>query len=213
MTTEAISERLRDAERTAMPIVPVRDEVGMDGIPAAYAVQEATTAAGLRAGRRLVGRKIGLTAKSVQRQLGVDQPDYGMLFADMEVPDGEQVPAGLLIAPRVEAEMAFVLGRDLHCPSPTMADVLRAVDCVLPAIEIVDSRIAGWDIRIADTIADNASSGRFVLGGAGALHRRHRPAAGGHGAGPRRGADVDGRGRRLPRPPADRGAVAGPQDG
>ena len=164
MSASLVSDRLREAERSARPIAPVRDEIGAADVQAAYAVQEASTEAGLRAGRRLVGRKIGLTAKSVQRQLGVDQPDYGMLFADMEIADGDEVPAGLLIAPRVEAEMAFVMGRDLTHATPTMADVVRAVDAVMPAIEIVDSRIAGWDIGIADTIADNASSGRFVLG-------------------------------------------------
>ncbi len=160
-----ISERLRQAEQAAVPIPPVRGDVAADDIAAAYAIQDCGTEAGLRAGRRLVGRKIGLTAKSVQRQLGVDQPDYGMLFADMELADGDEVPSGLLIAPRVEAEMAFLLGRDLDCPSPTMADVLRSVEAVMPAIEVVDSRIAGWDIRLVDTVADNASSGRFVLGG------------------------------------------------
>ncbi len=159
-----IADRLRQAELTAVAVPPVRGEIAGDDVATAYAIQEHRTAAGLRASRRLVGRKIGLTAKSVQRQLGVDQPDYGMLFADMEVADGDEIPAGLLIAPRVEAEMAFLLGRDLDVPEPTMADVLRAVDAVLPAIEVVDSRIAAWDIRITDTIADNASSGRFVLG-------------------------------------------------
>ena len=162
-----IADRLRQAELTAVAVPPVRGEIAGDDVATAYAIQEHRTAAGLRASRRLVGRKIGLTAKSVQRQLGVDQPDYGTLFADMEVADGDEIPAGLLIAPRVEAEMAFLLGRDLDVPEPTMADVLRAVDAVLPAIEVVDSRIAAWDIRITDTIADNASSGVFVVGTTG----------------------------------------------
>ncbi len=159
-----IAERLRHAELNVAPIAPIRTEVAPNDIDAAYAIQDHATVASLHAGRRLVGRKIGLTAKSVQRQFGVDQPDYGMLFADMELSDGDELPQGVLIAPRVEAEMAFLLGRDLHHPSPTMADVLRAVDAVIPSIEVVDSRIAAWDIRIVDTIADNASSGRFVLG-------------------------------------------------
>jgi 2-keto-4-pentenoate hydratase len=100
----------------------------------------------------------------VQSQFGVHQPDYGMLFADMAVADGDSVPAGRLLQPRAEAEVAFVLGRDLDREGLTCADVIRAVDYVVCAIEIVDSRIAGWDIRIADTIADNASSGLYVLG-------------------------------------------------
>src|SRR3546814_165540 len=115
-------------------------------------------------GRRLVGRKIGLTARSVQQALNIDQPDFGMLFADMEVPDGGTVGAGRLLQPRVEGEVAFVLGRDITVSDPTIADVIRAVDFLLPAIEIVDSRIAGWDLQIVDTIADNASSGLYVLG-------------------------------------------------
>jgi 2-keto-4-pentenoate hydratase len=101
----------------------------------------------------------------VQKQLGVDQPDYGMLFDDMAVPDGWEVAAGRLIQPKVEAEVAFVLGRDLSEERITVADVLRAVDFALPAIEIVDSRIADWKIGIFDTVADNASSGLYVLGG------------------------------------------------
>jgi 2-keto-4-pentenoate hydratase len=112
----------------------------------------------------LSGRKIGLTAKSVQRQLGVDQPDFGMLFDHMSVADGESVPIRTLIAPKCEAEVAFVLGDDLDCECPTTVDALAAIDYALPAIEIVDSRIANWDIGIVDTIADNASSGLFVLG-------------------------------------------------
>ena len=99
----------------------------------------------------------------MQRQLGVNQPDYGMLFADMAVPDGKDVEAGQLIQPKVEAEIAFVIGRDSteRRPSPTC---LARWTSALPAIEIVDSRIADWKIRIVDTIADNASSGLFVLG-------------------------------------------------
>jgi 2-keto-4-pentenoate hydratase len=115
-------------------------------------------------GRRLVGRKIGLTAQSVQKQLGVDAPDYGMLFADMAVADGEEVATHRLLQPRVEGEVAFCLNRELADPQLTMADVMRAVDYAVAAIEIVGSRIAGWDIKITDTIADNASSGRYVLG-------------------------------------------------
>ena len=130
----------------------------------AYLAQEVNTKRWLAEGRRLVGRKIGLTSLTVQRQLGVSQPDYGMLFADMAVPDGWDIPADKLIQPKVEAEIAFVLARDLDDERLTIADVLRAVEFALPAIEIVDSRIADWKIGILDTIADNASSGLYVLG-------------------------------------------------
>jgi 2-keto-4-pentenoate hydratase len=108
--------------------------------------------------------KDGLTSTVVQKQLGVDQPDYGMLFADMAVADGEQVSLSRLIQPKIEGEIAFVMGRDLDVSTPTIADVLRAVDFALPAIEIVDSRIKNWDIRLVDTIADNGSAGMYVLG-------------------------------------------------
>lgn len=155
---------LWQAARAAAPCAPVRGQLGDSDVAAAYAVQEEITQRRLADGARLVGRKIGLTATAVQRQLGVSQPDYGMLFDDMDVPHGGEIPHGRLIQPRVEAEIAFLIGRDLSEPRLTTADIVDAIDWVLPALEIVDSRIAGWDIRITDTIADNASSGLFVLG-------------------------------------------------
>jgi len=156
--------RLRAAEEARTPCNPVRELIGPQDVRAAYAVQEEGTKRRLAGGARLIGRKIGLTAASVQKQLGVDQPDYGMLFADMEVPDGGCAPPGRLLQPRAEAEIAFVLGRDLEREETSSTELLRAVEYALCAIEIVDSRIENWDIRIADTIADNASSGLFVLG-------------------------------------------------
>jgi 2-keto-4-pentenoate hydratase len=154
--------RLRAAAETGQPCAPVRDLIG--DIDAAYAVQASLTADRLAAGQRIAGRKIGLTSLAVQRQFGVFQPDFGTLFADMALASGE--PAGLsgYLQPRIEAEVAFVLGRDITAPDATVADVLRATEFVLAAVEIVDSRIAGWDISITDTVADNASSGGFVLG-------------------------------------------------
>jgi 2-keto-4-pentenoate hydratase len=158
------ADRLHAAAVDGRPCAPVRDLIEAGDVVGAYAVQEINTQRGLAAGRRLVGRKIGLTALSVQRQLGVDQPDYGMLFADMAVPDGQPIAAGAVLQPKVEAEIAFVIGRDLTEEQLTIADLLRAVDYALPAIEVVGSRVANWDIRLTDTIADNASSGLFVLG-------------------------------------------------
>lgn len=155
--------RLRTAHETGAPCAPVRDLIG-DDQDAAYAVQSLGTARRLADGHRLIGRKIGLTSPAVQAQFGVYTPDYGALFDDMVVADREPLDLGRFLQPRVEAEVAFVLGRDLDSPTSTVADVLRATEFVLPAIEVVDSRIAGWDIRIADTIADNASSGALVLG-------------------------------------------------
>ena len=163
-TVTKLAERLRAAYTSKEPTAPVRDELPAGDVAVAYRVQEVNTEHWLGAGRRLVGRKVGLTSAAVQRQLGVDEPDFGMLFADMAVDAGTTVAAGRLLQPRVEAEIAFVLGRDLAVGEPTPADVLRAVDCALPAIEIVDSRIDGWQVGIVDTVADNASSGLFVLG-------------------------------------------------
>jgi 2-keto-4-pentenoate hydratase len=163
-TIDTLARNLREAARTGKPCAPVRHDLPERDIDAAYAVQEANTVHWLGEGRRLVGRKIGLTSRVVQVQLGVDRPDFGMLFADMAVPDGEEVPAGAVLQPRIEGEVTFVMGDDLDTPEPTVADVINAVAYALPSIEIVGSRIAGWDINIVDTIADNASSGLYVLG-------------------------------------------------
>lgn len=161
---EAAAARLRQAHESGVPCAPVRELIGETDVATAYAVQALTTARALAGGRRLVGRKIGLTARSVQVQLGVDQPDYGMLFADMAVAEGEEIAPGRVLQPRVEGEIAFVLGADLDETQLTPADIINAVDYALAAIEIVGSRIAGWNIKITDTIADNASSGLFALG-------------------------------------------------
>jgi len=157
------SRRLRDAARTSTPCAPVRDLIGSTDTHMAYAVQRQLTQARVAQGARIVGRKIGLTAPAVQAQLGVDQPDFGVLFDDMEYADGAAVPIGRLLQPKVEAEIAFVLGADLD--DDVSPDRVRAaVDHAVVALEIVDSRITGWDISFADTVADNGSSGLFVLG-------------------------------------------------
>lgn len=156
--------QLRHAAETMNPGPPIRDLISAGGVEAAYAVQDANTMHYLANGRRLVGRKTGLTSKSVQRQLGVNQPDYGMLYADMDVPEGQPILLTRVVQPKVEAEIALVIGRDLDEPDVTTAEMLRAIEYAVPAIEIVDSRIANWDIKIWDTIADNASSGVYTLG-------------------------------------------------
>jgi 2-keto-4-pentenoate hydratase len=159
-----LADRLFDVYASGVPVAPLRDELPGATIDTAYAIADVNTNRWLADGWRLVGRKIGLTAKSVQRQLGVDQPDYGMLFDRMSVLSGDEIPAGCLIQAKVEAEIAFVLERDLRTERLTMPDVIGAVAYALPALEIVDSRIANWNIKMLDTVADNASSGRFVLG-------------------------------------------------
>ncbi|MFJ7296770.1 2-keto-4-pentenoate hydratase [Streptomyces collinus] len=161
---EAAVSRLTGAAATRTPCAPVRDLLGDTGIDAAYEVQRRMAAARTAAGARRVGAKIGLTAPAVQEQFGVFEPDFGMLFDDMVFAHGEPVALDRFLQPRSEGEIAFVLGSDLDLPGATVADVLRATAFVLPAIEIVDSRISRWDLTIADTVADNASSGAVVLG-------------------------------------------------
>jgi 2-keto-4-pentenoate hydratase len=161
-----LASRLRAAEADCSPIDPIASELGEKNVAAAYAVQAEVTKRGIADGRRLVGRKIGLTSKAVQQQLGVDQPDYGALFADMEILTGGEIQNSKLIQPRIEAEIAVVLDRDLPERDVTMAELMRAIGYVVPALEIVDSRIRDWKITILDTVADNGSSARFVLGAA-----------------------------------------------
>ncbi|MFE5598170.1 2-keto-4-pentenoate hydratase [Streptomyces coelicoflavus] len=159
------AHRLVRAAADRVPCPPVRDLIGSDDVKAAYAVQERLTARRLEAGGRITGRKIGLTSPAVQRQLGVDQPDFGVLFADMRVADGASVSIGELLQPKVEAEIAFLLGADLAAGPLDDAQVRAAVAHAVPALEIVDSRIADWDISFGDTVADNGSSALYVLGG------------------------------------------------
>lgn len=158
------AEQLRLAAETETPCPPVRALIGSTAVEPAYAVQRQLVERRLAAGGRIVGRKIGLTSPAVQAQLGVDQPDFGVLFADMEVADGGTVAADRLLQPKIEAEIAFVLAEDLTDGPLDLDQVRAAVAHVRAALEIVDSRIAGWDIRFADTVADNASSGLYVLG-------------------------------------------------
>ncbi|MFY1593614.1 2-keto-4-pentenoate hydratase [Micromonospora sp. WMMD737] len=162
---ESAADELFQARESGKPCAPLRGRLLPEAdIDTAYQVQQLQVRQWLDAGHRRVGAKIGLTSRAVQESFGVFEPDFGVLLDDMAVPDGAEVDLDRLLQPRVEAEVAFVLGADLPDERITSADVIRAVDHVLPAIEIVDSRVAGWDISIVDTVADNASSGLFVLG-------------------------------------------------
>ena len=168
-TVSTMAESLRRALSERRPIPPLRDSVvGLDIVfraELAYRVQQFNVDYALSAGRRVVGRKIGLTSQAVQQQNGVDQPDFGTLLDDMIYGDNEVVPMTRLLQPKVEGEIALVLAKDLSHPHPTWIDIVSATAYVLPAIEIVDSRIAEWKIAFFDTVADNASSGLVVVGG------------------------------------------------
>lgn len=155
---------LRRARADRRPIPPISASHGIAGLEAAYAVAELNTHDRIAQGARIVGLKVGLTSKAVQQQLGVDQPDFGVLFDDMEFLSGQDVPAARLMQPKVEAEVAFVVGRDLASARPSYGEFLGAIAYALPALEIVDSAIADWKISLVDTVADNASCGVYVLG-------------------------------------------------
>jgi 2-keto-4-pentenoate hydratase len=160
----AAAMALREARASKRSIAPVSRSHGIIGVEAAYAVAEVNTRAAIAGGRRVVGKKVGLTSQAVQRQLGVDQPDFGVLFDDMEFLNGQDVPIARLLQPKVEAEIAFVVGRDLSGAVPSWGEFVAAIAYALPALEIVDSAITDWKITLVDTVADNASCGLYVLG-------------------------------------------------
>lgn len=157
------AKALFDAERTATPMSPLTERYERMTVEDAYAVQSAYRALREAAGARLVGRKVGATSKAIQEQFGVPSPDFGLLFDDMCFKQEEPIPGSTLIAPRVEAELAFVLAGPLQGPV-TEEEVLGATAQVIPCIEVIDSRIERWQIRLEDTVADNGSSARYVLG-------------------------------------------------
>jgi 2-keto-4-pentenoate hydratase len=161
-TVAEAAQLLATAQRTGIPTPPVRNLLRGD-VASAYAVQRELARRRMTAGGVVVGRKIGLTSPAVQSQLGVDQPDFGLLFADMDVSGLPEVPFDRLLQPKVEAEVAFVLRADLADDDLDLDQVRQAIDYGVAALEIVDSRVADWDITISDTVADNASSGLFVL--------------------------------------------------
>jgi len=158
------AERLRTAAETGVATPPVRDLIGRDDIAAAYAVQNANIARQLEAGRVVVGRKIGLTSEAVQKQIGVDTPDFGWLTDDMAFADGDAIPFAKVLQPKAEAEVAFVLKADLAEGDLDYDQVKAAIDYGVAAIEVCGSRVADWDISFGDTVADNASAGVYVLG-------------------------------------------------
>jgi 2-oxopent-4-enoate/cis-2-oxohex-4-enoate hydratase len=164
---DRLAEELHRALRERRTVPPLRNRgLGLD-IDDAYAISLGILARRVRAGERVIGKKIGVTSKAVQEMLGVRQPDFGFLTDRMWIADGGTVRiAESMIQPRAEAEIALILRSGLKGPGVTPVDVLAATESVAPCFEIVDSRIANWDIRIVDTVADNASCGVFVLGAA-----------------------------------------------
>lgn len=161
---ERLARRLSEAYISRTPIAPLTTSEPTLTIADAYRIQQHQVEQWTAGGRVVRGHKVGLTSAAMQRQLGVDQPDYGHLFADMFHLDGAPIVADTFISPRVEPEIAFVLRSSLKGPGVTVADAIAAVDYVVASLEIIDSRIADWKITLADTIADNASSGGVVLG-------------------------------------------------
>jgi 2-keto-4-pentenoate hydratase len=167
MDTASVKEAaqgLLGAYASGVPVPPLT--AGQPGLSAgdAYAIQLAQVAEWVAGGAVVKGHKVGLTSAAMQRQLGVDQPDFGHLTDAMFLPEGVTADFGRFLQPKAEPEIALVLGKPLRGPGVTVAEALAAVDFVLPALEIIDSRIADWKITLADTIADNASSGAVVLG-------------------------------------------------
>ncbi|MEX3691412.1 2-keto-4-pentenoate hydratase [Paraburkholderia sp. BR14263] len=161
---EGAAEALWQARSERKTIARVSETFDIQTVQDAYAIAEVNANRALAAGARVCGKKIGLTSKAVQQQLGVDQPDYGVLFADMEYLSGAELPAQMLIQPKAEGEIAFVVGRDLDAPDLSWGHFLIGLEYALPAIEVVDSAIDDWKITLVDTVADNASCGLYVLG-------------------------------------------------
>ncbi len=171
-----IADRLNKAERDRVAIDPPAVSARLT-VADAYRVQMINVERRLAAGRRIVGGKVGLTSVAMQKMMGVEEPDFGHLFDDMILKDGGELAVDTLMIPRVEPEIAFVLARGLRGPGITREDVLAAAEYVTPALEIIDTRIRDWKISLADTIADNASSARVVLGAQKTPPRQHNLAA------------------------------------
>lgn len=159
-----IADALREAQASRRPIPPVRETWPMADVVDAYEIQLLNIQRSLDRGARINGHKVGLSSRAMQEMMGVDEPDYGHLLSDMELFEDQAVEAERYCYPRVEVEVGFVLGETLPGTGCTEEDVIGATEAVAPAIELIDSRILDWDIRITDTIADNASSAGYVLG-------------------------------------------------
>ncbi len=164
MTLIKIAENIREAEKNNVEIPPIRSFLKEKDIESAYRIQQINIDYKIKQGQQEVGKKIGLTSEKVQQQLGVNQPDFGILLNEMQVKNKGEISFTELMQPKAEAEIAFILKEDLTQEKISLEDVISAIDYACPAIEIVGSRIENWNIQITDTIADNASASHFVLG-------------------------------------------------
>jgi 2-keto-4-pentenoate hydratase len=162
---KTLAEMLLAAEKTRMPIAPLTESDRGITVDEAYRVQLRMMEVKKSNGQVVVGKKIGITSRAMQAMLGVNEPDYGHILDGMVVAEGEMIRTVDLIQPRIEGEIAFILKENLQGPGVTLADVIRCSEGVIPALEVIDSRIMDWKIKLADTVADNASSARIVLGG------------------------------------------------
>jgi 2-keto-4-pentenoate hydratase len=161
---QAVARRLWEASVSRVPCPSIRDDLGKDNIAGAYRIQHANARRRIKDGVAHVGFKIGMTSAAVRQQLGYFEPNFGHLFGDREFLHCDSIPTNTLIQPRGEGEIAFVLGKDLAEKNVRLFDVIKSIDYAVCSIEMLDSRIAGWDIGPADSIADNGSGGGHVLG-------------------------------------------------
>lgn len=162
-----LAQRLDDAWENRRPIAPLRESEALTDVADSYAIQMRWTELRLERGETIIGRKIGLTSLAVQQQLGVDEPDYGTLWGSRYFAANQgraEVPINIFLQPRLEGEIAFLMGRDLQGPHVTPQEVLAATEAIALSAEIVDSRIEDWRIKLVDTVADNASYGGFSIG-------------------------------------------------
>jgi 2-keto-4-pentenoate hydratase len=159
-----IAEELLQAERNKLAIAPLTEQYSELNVTDAYQIQLEVTKRKVSEGRTIIGKKVGLTSVAMQKMLAVDEPDYGHLFDDMKVEDGGKVKVSDMLSPKIEAEIGFILKEDLKGPNVTFLDVLMATEFIVPTLEIIDSRIADWKIRLVDTVADNGSSAKVVVG-------------------------------------------------
>jgi 2-keto-4-pentenoate hydratase len=165
--TDALARRLDEAWENREPVAPLSESEGLEDVEKAYEIQTRWSELRLSRGEKIIGRKIGLTSFAMQDQLGVSEPDYGSLWSSRYFPaqgGRARIPAALLLQPFLEGELAFLIGRPLAGPGVTLQEALAATDALAVAVEVVDSRIEDWNIKLPDTIADNASYGGFTVG-------------------------------------------------